>query len=103
MKVLYIADDGKEFDDKFECEKYEWLLEHSHLKDIKCYDKDGNLFPDIMSDKTYDYCTKVIVPTKKCVKEIQDLADYMGFCLYLDITEPGTWIFLTDGEIVKED
>ena len=25
MRVLYIADDGKEFDNEFECEHYEWL------------------------------------------------------------------------------
>ena len=27
-----------------------------HLNDIKCYDKDGKLFEDIMADETYNYC-----------------------------------------------
>lgn len=49
MRTIYIADDNKEFDDEFECKRYEWLLKHPHLKDIKCYDKDGNLFADIMT------------------------------------------------------
>lgn len=41
MRTIYIAVDNKEFDNEFECERYEWLLKHPHLKDIKCYDKEG--------------------------------------------------------------
>jgi len=63
MRTIYIADDNKEFDDEFECERYEWLLKHPHLKDIKCYDKDGNLFADIMDDDTYNYSVKIVVPS----------------------------------------
>ena len=62
MRTIYIADDNKEFDDEFECKRYEWLLKHPHLNDIKCYDKNGNLFADIMDDDTYNYSVKIIVP-----------------------------------------
>lgn len=37
MRTIYIAVDNKEFDNEFECERYEWLLKHPHLKNIKCY------------------------------------------------------------------
>ena len=79
MRTIYIADDNKEFDDEFECERHEWLLKHPHLKDIKCYGKDGNLFTDIMDDDTYNYSVKIIVPTEECVKELHDVAEYTGF------------------------
>lgn len=107
MRTIYIADDNKEFDDEFECERYEWLLKHPHLKDIKCYDKEGNLFTDIMDDDTYNYSVKIVVPTEECVKELHDVAEYTGFIYYYHITEPGTWVFKqddnrADGRFVKE-
>ena len=104
MRTVYIADDGKEFDNEFECEHYEWMLNHPHLNDIKCYDKDGKLFEDIMADDTYEYCQMVVVPTDECAKELSDLADYTGYCYYEYITEAGTWVFEengTDGKFVK--
>lgn len=106
MRVLYIADDGKEFDNEFECEHYEWLQKHPHLNEIKCYDKDDKLFEDIMADETYNYCQKVVVPTDECAKELSDLADYTGYYYYSHITEAGTWVFEekgTDGRFVKVD
>lgn len=107
MRTIYIADDGKEFDDQFKCEHYEWMLKHAHLNDIKCYDKDGNKLEDIMEDDTYNYCQKITVPTDEAVQELKDLADYTGYCYYSQITEAGTWIFKeneygTDGRFVKE-
>ena len=51
MKVIYIADDGKEFDNEYDCESYEWELNHAHLNEICFYDKDGNKLDDIYSEK----------------------------------------------------
>ena len=104
MRTLYIADDGKEFDDEFECEHYEWLQNHPHLNDIKCYDKDGKLFEDIMAEETYNYCQKIVVPTDECANELSDLADYTGFCYYSHIESAGTYVYEekgTDGRFVK--
>ncbi len=107
MRTIYIADDGKEFDNQFECEHYEWILSHQHLKSIKCYDKDDNKLKDIMEEDTYNYCYKIMVPTNEAVKELNDLADYTGYCYYSHITEAGTWIYAenesgTDEWFVKE-
>ena len=93
MRVVYIADDGKEFDDEFECEEYEWILKHPHLKEIKCYDKIGKPLENIVSEDTYNRCERIVVPTEECVAELSELADYAGFCDYSDITEPGIWLF----------
>lgn len=94
MRIVYIADDGKEFDNEFECEHYEWLQNHPHLKNIKCYDKDGKQLEDIMSDDTYYFAKKIIVPTDECVKELVELVEYTGFCDYAYINEPRIWSYV---------
>lgn len=104
MKIVYIADDGKEFYDEFECCDYEWQLRHPHLKDIECYDKDGKLLSNIMADDTYNYSQIIVVPTDECAKELSDLAEYAGYCCYYHITEAGIWKFEekgTGGRFVK--
>ena len=30
MKTIYEANDGTQFEDKFECEDYEWKLDHTN-------------------------------------------------------------------------
>ena len=34
MKTIYIADDGKQFEDEYECINYEFCISHPHLKTI---------------------------------------------------------------------
>ena len=93
MKVIYIADDGKEFDDEWDCRDYEWKLNHSSLKDICFYDKDDKLLEDIFSEKTYNVTDKIVVTNENQLKDLQELARYCGFCCYEDIVECGEWIF----------
>lgn len=81
-------------------------MNHPHLKNIKCYDKDDNILKDIMEEDTYNYCNKIIVPTNEAVKELHDLAHYTGYCYYSHITGTGTWIYKEnesgiDGKFVK--
>lgn len=96
MKTIYIADDGKQFDEEYECLDYEWKLNHPHLKDIRCFDKDGNELNDLFSENTYAYSEKIIVPNDESVKELQELASYTGYCYYSYINETGTWVFNED-------
>ena len=104
MKVLYIADDGKEFDDEFECEHYEWILNHPNLKDVKIYDKrTGELFDDIMSnDDAYQYGDKVVIPTELALTDFRDWAEYGGYCDAYRITETGTWLFNEDEGVYEK-
>ena len=94
MRVVYIADDGKEFDDEFECEHHEWMLNHQNLKYIKIYDnRTGELFDDIMTDDAYNYGDKVVVQTECALNDLHDWATYSGYCYFNQITEVGTWVF----------
>ena len=93
MRVVYIADDGREFDDKYDCEDYEWKLNHPGLNDILMYDGDGNKLDDILSYDTYGSVMKIIIPNEKSLKDLKEFGCYTGFCCYVDINEPGEWVW----------
>lgn len=105
MKVIYVADDGTQFDDRYECEYYEWVLNHPSLKEIVFYDEDGNVLADIFSQDTYEYTMKIFVPTDEAAKELSGLGRYAGFCAYENIDSAGTWVWKVfdrlNGKFVK--
>lgn len=111
MKILYIADDGTQFEDEWECTDYEWRLAHPHLKEIKFLNAAGELLPsDPLEDITYNNTETVIVPNKEALQELRDLTDYAGFCEYSDIDSIGTWKHCSDSihlggfrKVEKED
>ncbi len=95
MRTLYIADDGTEFDDEWECENHEWRYSHK-MDDVTFYDKYGNELEDKVSEDTYNDCAKIVVESEEGVEDIQALVDYTGFLGYESIDSPGTWIFNND-------
>lgn len=103
MRVIYIADDGKEFNDEIDCEYHEWLLKHSNLKYIKIYDRrTGELFDNVMTDEAYEYGDKVVIPTEFALKDLHDWATYGGYCYFHQITEAGTWLFNNNKNIYEK-
>lgn len=48
MRTVYIADDGKQFEDEYECEHHEFELKHPHLQTIEAYNKDGEKMTDLL-------------------------------------------------------
>ena len=40
MRIIYVADDGKQFDDEYECLNYEWRAAHPYLKDVRVVETD---------------------------------------------------------------
>jgi len=93
MKIIYIADDGTQFDNEVDCTDYEWKLNHPNLKDIFIFDEDGNELKDIFEEDTYNNSMKIIVSTDEAVKDLQELAGYTGYCCYYNINKVGEWIF----------
>jgi hypothetical protein len=91
MRIIYIADDGTQFDDEWSCRDYEWKLNHPHLKEIHAFDKDGKEFENIFAEDTYNYSEKIIVETDIAAKELQELGQYTGYCSYEDIDKAGEW------------
>ena len=96
MKILYQADDGKLFENEWDCEEYEAKIVHSHLKNITFFTiedcpyfmNDDNIF----SDDIYYDCWKITVHNIDELNDLIWLVDYCGWCEFEQITEPGTWI-----------
>ena len=93
MRIIYIADDGSLFDDEYDCERYEWRLNHPHLKDVHVFDENGKEFDDIYSEDTYNYSMKIVVTSEEAVKDLRDLADYNGWVCFEGIDAVGEWVF----------
>ena len=93
MRIIYIADDGTEFDDEIDCENYEWKLKHPHLNDVHIFDEHDNEFKNIFEEASYDYSTKIIITTEEALKDFQEFAKYTGFICYENIDKVGEWKF----------
>ena len=93
MKIVYFADDGTQFDNEYDCEDYEWKLNHPHLKDVHIFDKDGNELKDVFAENTYHQSMKIIIPSIEALKDFQDFTNYAGYCAYYDIDQIGEWVF----------
>lgn len=100
MRILYIADDGTEFDNEFDCEVYEETNRHNKVNDIEVYDADGNrvLFESVYNDAFYNEAEKIIIHTEEEVADILWLAEYTGWCEFEQITSVGTWVRKNDEE-----
>lgn len=98
MKTVYIADDGKKFEDEYECRNYEFCISHPHLKTIELYDRHGKKLTNPLDDKTYFNFTKIIIHSEEELTDLYNAADYTGFTGYYDIKSSGTWVFDQDKE-----
>ena len=95
MRILYIADDGTEFDNEFDCEVYEETNRHNTAYNIEVYDLDGNrltLTKDLSDEDFYWKAEKVVLHTKEEVDDLQWLAEYTGWCEFEQLTSVGTWV-----------
>lgn len=97
MKVIYIADDGTQFEDRWTCEGYEWALNHKNIYNVLIYDENGNRFTDFMSQDTYENANIVIVLDNAALEDLHELARLTGFCCYHQIESSGKWEFKMDG------
>ena len=97
MRIVYIADDGTQFDNEYECEHYEWSLNHQNIYNIQMYDGAGSILVNFSSQDTYENADKIIVPDNAALEDLHELARLTGFCYYHQIESPGTWEFRMDG------
>lgn len=92
MRVIYVADDGTQFDDEFKCLDYEWRAALSHLEDVHVYDEWGNRLEDLFSEDNYGCSDVIIIDSEEGARDFHDLAKHCGFCNYYeDITGAGKW------------
>ena len=96
MRVVYIANDGTEFDDEWDCEVYEAGIKHTGLLDIEFYDVNNQLYQidklSVFDEWVYYKAEKVVIPTQKAYDDFAWLTEETGWCEWEDITEPGIWV-----------
>lgn len=93
MKIIYVANDGKQFDNEVECLSYEWLQDHPLLSGVEFLDENGDRLYDLLSEDTYNNVVTIIIPNANVYREFRALARYTGYCAYADIDYAGTWVW----------
>ena len=103
MRTIYIAEDGTEFNNVWDCEDYEALLSHQEIYNIAFFDEMSNKtfvkHGDEFNDDLYNYAEKIIVHNERELECLKWITDYCGWCEFEDITSPGTWIREVDEEV----
>ena len=78
-KTIYIAFDGKEFDNEYECERYESKeLQNKYGKDLLVYDENGELIAldnDYLLSQSSAY---IICKSEKALNYLNKIFDYNG-------------------------
>lgn len=98
MKIIYVANDGKYFDDKYDCEEYEWKLDRKGMdKGLHMYDIEGNELTDYLVEDTYNNVVTIAIDDANALEYIQDVAKYTGFCEYNSIDKCGLWKYEDNG------
>ena len=94
MKTIYIADDGKEFDDEDDCKDYEGTQRLKNSKGIKFYNEDLELITDTrgLDDVYYAF-----VKTDKDAAEARDIInEWVGMYAFKTVTHAGYWMYRDD-------
>ena len=114
MRVIYIADDGTQFDDEWECKSYEMRQNHPYCATIEYFNEAGNPLTigeditDAFDDRIYDFAWKVIIHNEEEFKDFCWLQDYHGWYDMECITGPGVWNYINstpfaENKFVKEN
>ena len=93
-KYTYIADDGKVFNSKKECKKYEFELSLEKIKNVQFFDASGNLITDSINRAYCDF-VKVVIPTKEDFIALVTVLEKQGFNSRIFKSE-GTWYDLSN-------
>ena len=100
MKCIYVAEDGIEFDNEYDCEMYEGELLHPDILNIEFYNECGELYKiqhhNIYDDNIYNACEKIDVHNDKEVNDLRWLAEMCGWCEFEQIESVGIWERHTD-------
>lgn len=76
----YIADDGKEFDNEYECEKYEHSLKIKKCS-LKFYNKETILLSQENIENCLEDCYYLSIPDLDSLELVKRISDYYGYCV----------------------
>lgn len=95
MKIIYQADDGTIFNDRYSCIQYEFICSISTvplpvMRDKGNYNIDYN-FLDLITDNLYNSVCLIKIETQKQVELMSKIYNFTGF--YKEIDSIGTWVY----------
>ena len=93
-KYTYIADDGKVFNSKKECKKYEFKLSLEKIKNVQFFDANGNLITGNIN-QAYLKFVKVVIPTKEDFIALVNILKKSKLNPNI-IKSEGTWYYLNN-------
>lgn len=107
MRILYIAEDGKQFDDELSCRLYEEDMTvlvgetKKLLSEIKLFDKNGRRIDNesktnFLSEDLYMDTDSISVPSDKHAEALRRVGEVTGYDCYRDIISGGYWEFHKD-------
>lgn len=95
MKVIYEAFDGIRFDNDFDCEMYEAVVQHPEIFSIIFYNSAGESYKvrhhAPFDDEVYQACEKINVTTNGAFECLKWITKYCGWSELEQITEEGIW------------
>lgn len=105
-KITYIANDGKEFDNEYNCMTYEFNMKYKEIKNLlSFYDENGK---SISADNVIELAQRATC-IKICSKEAWDflgkIADYCEFICPVDNYDYsfGIWYYSMNGWVKLDD
>lgn len=84
-KEVFVAVDGKEFDDRYDCIEHEYLI---HAAKLACYNRK-------FEKTTFEHCLYVRLDTEEDVKLVLSLCEYQGISRK-GFDNPGVYIYAYD-------
>ena len=106
MRTVYIADDGTQFEDMYECEAHEAMGKHPELFDILLFNSKDERYQitkkNFNDDHIYEDAERICVMTDAEVACLQWFAEWHGYSEFEQITEPGVWIRTTPSDYLSD-
>lgn len=95
MKIIYEAFDGKQFDDDYNCERYEFQKQVLDKTGIKVFDRRRRKLPNLnftgIHYETGGNEYRVVVHDEKDLSDLKKIQRFTG--MYYNIDSVGTWIY----------
>lgn len=95
MKIIYEAFDGKQFDDDYDCESYEFQKQILEKTGIRVFDRQRRKLPNLNFTGQY-YDTdgtehRVVIHDEDDLRDMKEIQKFTG--MYCDIDSIGTWYY----------
>lgn len=100
MRIIYISDDGKEFNNIYDCKKYEEIIQHHEIYTIEFYDCENNVLyvekgKEYLEDdihNLYNISERIRIHNDEEYKDFVWWTKVNGCCEFEQIDSPGEWV-----------